>query len=110
VSRRAARWLWLDQVHDRVREGALSRNAGHVALVLAVHYANGRCEAWPSQLELAENTGRSRRTIQRALYELEGVGLLGVRHGPPAQRFGNVYRLQVRHSDALGGKRSSVTA
>lgn len=90
---RGARWLWLDGVRDRVRAGTLSPHAGHVALVLAVHYVNGRREAWPSQPELAAATGWSRRTVRAALRELERNGLVDVRRGHPAKTSGNVYRL-----------------
>jgi DNA-binding MarR family transcriptional regulator len=85
--------VWLDHVRDHVRAGTLDANTGHVALVLAVHYVNGRHEAWPSQTELAAVTGLSRRTVQRALDELEEHGMLERRHGRPARGFGNVYRL-----------------
>jgi hypothetical protein len=95
MSPRGQRWLWLDEVHDRVRGGTLSGWAGYVALVLAVHYVNGRCEAWPSQAELVAVTGCSRRTVQRALLELERSGLLEVRRGHPARTSGNVYRLRM---------------
>ena len=88
---RGPRWLWLDEVHAHVRDGALSPTAGHIALALAVHYVNGRQEAWPSQQELVAATGRSRSSVKRALRELEEHGLLEHRHGSPARTFGNVY-------------------
>jgi hypothetical protein len=94
VTSRAQRWLWLDEIRDRVRERALSPRAGHVALVLAVYYVNGRSEAWPSQLELAAATGNSARTVWEALHELEQKGLLEVRRGRPARTSGCVYRLR----------------
>jgi DNA-binding FadR family transcriptional regulator len=94
MSERGPRWLWLDRVHAQVREKVLSANASHVAFVLAVRYVNGRCEAWPSQRELAAATGRSEKTIRLALHELEQHDLLEIRHGPPARTFGHVYTLR----------------
>jgi DNA-binding MarR family transcriptional regulator len=95
VNDRGPRWVWLDDVRTRVREETLSSRAGHVALVLAVHYANGRCEAWPSYAELAAVTGWSRRTVMRAIDELEQQQLLTIRRGRPARTSGNVYHLNL---------------
>jgi hypothetical protein len=107
---RGARWLWLDQVRDRVRKRTLSESAGHVALVLAVYYVNGRGEAWPSQVELAAASGRSLRVVRKAIAELVREGLLEVRRGRPARTSGNVYRLVNAAPRASFPKRESVTA
>jgi DNA-binding transcriptional regulator LsrR (DeoR family) len=90
---RGYRWTWLEQVRARVETGALDDRAGHVALVLAVYYINGSNEAWPSQNTLANDSGLSRRTVQRALTDLENQQLLEIRHGRPAPTRGCVYRL-----------------
>ncbi len=96
MTKRAARWIWLDDVRNHVRDGTLTSNAGWVAHTLGVHYMNGGREAWPSQTELAQTTGLGKRTVRRAIDELQQTGLLNVRHGPPAHGFGNVYQLPTR--------------
>lgn len=93
MTRRPARFVWLDTVTDRVRQRAISSHAGHVAFVLAVHYVNGHKEAWPSQQTLAAATGYSVSTVRRAVHELEQDGLLEVRRGRPAHTSSNTYRL-----------------
>jgi len=119
---RGFRFVWLDQVRDHVRDGALTWRASHVAYALAVHYTNKRCQAWPSQLELANSTGLGRRTVQRGLDELEQHELVNTRKGPPAHARGNVYTLRLcapqahstttamRPTGALAPKRQSVPA
>ena len=110
MSGRAPRWLWLDQIDAQVRQRALSANAGHVALVLAVRYANGSCEAWPSHRELAAATGRDPKTVRGALHELKQQGLLEVRHGFPARTFGHVYKLRNTGATPAFRERRSETA
>jgi pyocin large subunit-like protein len=90
---RGAKWVWLDRVHDRTCAGALTSNAGYVAHVLVVRYANRNAEAWPSQRELMASTNLSKSTVHRALHELERIGLLGIRTGHPAGPQGHVYSL-----------------
>jgi DNA-binding transcriptional regulator LsrR (DeoR family) len=89
---RPPRFVWLDNVRDRVRDRTLSSNASLVAHILGVHYVNGGKQAWPSQTELVASTGLGRRTVIRALNELEQTGFLDVDH---KHRRGNVYELRL---------------
>jgi hypothetical protein len=102
INKRPVRWLWLDDVRDHVRDRTLSQRAGHVALVLGVHYMNGHCEAWPSQPELAAVTGYSERSVREALRELERNDLLEVSRGRPGRTSGNVYRLPREPASGAG--------
>ncbi len=89
---RPPRFVWLDHVAAHVSDGTISSNASYVAHILGVHYVNGGSDAWPSQPELASRTGLGRRTVRRALQELEQNGLLRVDH---RHRSGNVYHLSM---------------
>lgn len=55
---------------------APSPAAHHILLVLGSCVSDSATDAWPSVAWLADKSGRSCRVVQRALRELEGVGLL----------------------------------
>lgn len=60
----------------RLPPGVLSPTARHVALVLAWHSNAGTGACYPSIKTLADETGRTRRTIITAIGELERAGCL----------------------------------
>ena len=77
-------------------EDQLGPMAKLVGMVLGSYAREGR--AWPSQKTLAFKCTCGRRTVQRALLELEQAGLVEVEHRPGHS---SVYRLaEVRHSGA----------
>jgi DNA-binding transcriptional regulator PaaX len=95
--KRPYRFLWLDIIRSQVRDGTLTANAGHLALLLAVHYINGsNNEAWPAQHHLAADAGLSEKTVRRALHELEHRGLLHIDRGHQGRTSGNVYQIENR--------------
>lgn len=98
MNERPFRFIWLDVIRSQVRTGALTNNAGHLALMLAVHYINGGSnQAWPSQQQLAADAGVSQRTVRNALRELEQNGYLTITRGRSGGRItGNVYQLENR--------------
>jgi hypothetical protein len=60
---------WLQQLSC---DKGLSDNARSVALYIVTTHLNGHTEkAWPSYQTIAEATGKSVKTIQRAVRELE---------------------------------------
>jgi len=61
------------------RNLAKSKGAGSFLLDLLTeifHYANGKADAWPSVVTLAEGCGKTRRTIQQGLRQLEAWELI----------------------------------
>ena len=70
---------WLQQLScDR----DLSDNARSVALYIITTHLNGHTEkAWPSYQTIADATGKSVKTIQRAVRELEATGWFEVERG-----------------------------
>jgi DNA-binding transcriptional regulator YhcF (GntR family) len=70
---------WLQQLScDR----DLSDNARSVALYIVTTHLNGHTEkAWPSYQTIADATGKSVKTIQRAIRELEASGWFEIRRG-----------------------------
>lgn len=65
------RWLIL------IRKAPMTTLAYAVALTLW-SYAKGGHSAWPSQEQLSSDANMSRRSVQRALYELTEAGWLEV--------------------------------
>ncbi|UES55815.1 helix-turn-helix domain-containing protein [Roseibium aggregatum] len=60
----------------------INDNAKCVALYIATAHVNGHTEkAWPSYKTIAEATGKSVKSIQRAIRDLEEGGWLGVQRG-----------------------------
>lgn len=60
----------------------LSDNARSVALYVVTTHLNGHTEkAWPSYQTIADATGKSVKTIQRAIRELETSGWFEIRRG-----------------------------
>jgi len=96
LNERPYRFIWLDVIRSQVSTGALTNNASHVALILAVHYINGNNEAWPSQQQLAADAGVSERTARNALQELEQHGYIAITRGRQGRITGNVYHLENR--------------
>lgn len=96
MNERPFRFIWLDVIRSQVRTGALTNNAGHLALILAVHYTNGSNQAWPSQQQLAADTGLSESTVRRGLHELEQNGYLAITRGRQGRITSNVYELENR--------------
>jgi DNA-binding transcriptional regulator YhcF (GntR family) len=70
---------WLQQLScDR----DLSDNARSVALYIVTTHLNGHTEkAWPSYQTIADATGKSVKTIQRAVRELEVTGWFEIQRG-----------------------------
>jgi len=70
---------WLQQLSC---DKDLSDNARSVALYIVTTHLNGHTEkAWPSYQTIADATGKSVKTIQRAVRELEDKGWLVVQRG-----------------------------
>jgi len=70
---------WLQQLSC---DKDLSDNARSVALYIVTTHLNGHTEkAWPSYQTIADATGKSVKTIQRAVCELEVKGWFEVRRG-----------------------------
>ncbi|AMN55322.1 hypothetical protein ACP90_26345 [Labrenzia sp. CP4] len=60
----------------------INDNAKCVALYIVTAHVNGHTEkAWPSYKTIAEATGKSVKSIQRAIRDLEEGGWLGVQRG-----------------------------
>lgn len=74
---RAERYSWW----RALRASSLSPTARHVALTIATYMDAVGGGAWPSMATLADDTGRSRRTVARAVQELEEHGYLEVQSG-----------------------------
>ena len=83
---------WLQQLGwDR----DLSDTARSVALHFVTTHLNGHTEkAWPSYQTIADATGKSVKTIQRAVQELESKGWLEATGGrqPESARLDRVFR------------------
>jgi DNA-binding transcriptional regulator YhcF (GntR family) len=70
---------WLQQLSC---DKDLSDNARSVALYIVTTHLNGHTEkAWPSYQTIADATGKSVKTIQRAIRELETSGWFEIRRG-----------------------------
>lgn len=76
---REVKLQWLQQLSC---DTDLSDNARSVALYIVTTHMNGHTEkAWPSYQTIADATGKSVKTIQRAIRELEDKEWLDVRRG-----------------------------
>jgi DNA-binding transcriptional regulator YhcF (GntR family) len=76
---REVKLQWLQQLSC---DKDLSDNARSVALYIVTTHMNGHTEkAWPSYQTIADATGKSVKTIQRAIRELEEKEWLDVRRG-----------------------------
>jgi len=76
---REVKLQWLQQLSC---DGDLNDSARSVALYIVTTHLNGHTEkAWPSYQTIADATGKSVKTIQRAVRELEIKGWLEVRRG-----------------------------
>lgn len=76
---REVKLQWLQQLSC---DKDLSDNARSVALYIVATHMNGHTgKAWPSYQTIAEATGKSVKTIQRAIRELEEKEWLDVRRG-----------------------------
>ncbi len=76
---REVKLQWLQQLSC---DKDLSDNARSVALYIVTTHMNGHTEkAWPSYQTIADATGKSVKTIQRAIRELEDNEWLDVRRG-----------------------------
>ncbi|MCZ8181092.1 MAG: helix-turn-helix domain-containing protein [Rhizobium sp.] len=76
---REVKLQWLQQLSC---DKNLSDNARSVALYIVTTHMNGHTEkAWPSYQTIADATGKSVKTIQRAIRELEDREWLDVRRG-----------------------------
>jgi DNA-binding transcriptional regulator YhcF (GntR family) len=70
---------WLQQLS---RDKELSDNARSVALYIVTTHLNGHTEkAWPSYQTITDATGKSVKTIQRAVRELEAKGWFEIQRG-----------------------------
>lgn len=74
---RAERYTWW----RALRASSLTPTARHVALAIATYMDADGGGAWPSMATLSDDTGRSRRTVARAVQELEQAGYLDVSSG-----------------------------
>ena len=76
---REVKLQWLEQLSC---DASLSDNAKCVALHIITRYINGHTEmAWPSYQTIADATGKSVKTIQRAIHDLELGGWFDVVRG-----------------------------
>lgn len=76
---REVKLQWLEQLSC---DAKLNDNAKCVALHIITRYINGHTEeAWPSYQTIAEAIGKSVKTIQRAIHDLELGGWLDVVRG-----------------------------
>lgn len=76
---REVKLQWLQQLSC---DKELSDNARSVALYIVTTHMNGHTEkAWPSYQTIADATGKSVKTIQRAVRELEVKGWFEVQRG-----------------------------
>lgn len=76
---REVKLQWLQQLSC---DKDLSDNARSVALYIVTTHLNGHTErAWPSYQTIADATGKSVKTIQRAVHELENKGWFEVTRG-----------------------------
>ncbi|ODS51732.1 MAG: hypothetical protein ABS40_19715 [Agrobacterium sp. SCN 61-19] len=76
---REVKLQWLQQLSC---DKDLSDNARSVALYIVTTHMNGHTEkAWPSYQTIADATGKSVKTIQRAIRELEAKEWFDVRRG-----------------------------
>lgn len=76
---REVKLQWLQQLSC---DKDLSDNARSVALYIVTTHLNGHTEkAWPSYQTIADATGKSVKTIQRATSELETSGWFEIRRG-----------------------------
>lgn len=76
---REVKLQWLQQLSC---DKDLSDNARSVALYIVTTHLNGHTEkAWPSYQTIADATGKSVKTIQRAIRELETNGWFEIRRG-----------------------------
>jgi hypothetical protein len=76
---REVKLQWLQQLSC---DKDLSDSARSVALYIITTHMNGHTEkAWPSYQTIADATGKSVKTIQRAIRELEDTEWLDVRRG-----------------------------
>lgn len=89
-----------------VRESELDRVAKLVALTLGI-YMNRRGIAWPSKQSLAEGTGYSIRTVDRAIIRLEQAGFLIVTR--TAGRRSNRYTSVIHNPVTGDGVKLSTT-
>jgi hypothetical protein len=74
---RAGRYGWW----RAIRASDLSPTARHVALNLSTYMNQEGGGAWPSMATLADDTGRSRAVVKRAIRELRDAGFLTVESG-----------------------------
>lgn len=76
---REVKLQWLQQLSC---DGGLSDNAKCVALYIVTTHLNGHTEkAWPSYKTIADATGKSVKTVQRAIKDLELLGWFEVVRG-----------------------------
>jgi DNA-binding transcriptional regulator YhcF (GntR family) len=76
---REVKLQWLQQLSC---DKDLSDNARSIALYIVITHMNGHTEkAWPSYQTIADATGKSVKTIQRAIRELEDKNWFDVRRG-----------------------------
>jgi len=76
---REVKLQWLQQLSC---DKDLSDSARSVALYIVTTHLNGHTEkAWPSHQTIADATGKSAKTIQRAVRELEVKGWFEVQRG-----------------------------
>lgn len=90
-----------------IRDSDLDSTAKHVALTLDI-YMNARGIAWPSRAALAEGTGLSVRTIERALARVSQSGYLVVVRGHGRKT--NRYASRLPNSDTSDAPSGSVVA
>ncbi len=81
-ARRPFREVKLEWLQQLSCDKDLSDNARSVALYIVTTHMNGHTEkAWPSYQTVADATGKSVKTIQRAIREREDKEWLDVRRG-----------------------------
>jgi hypothetical protein len=86
----------------KVLDHSRARGAARMLLVVLAEHTNGRRGdgvAWPSIGRLAEETGLSRRSVFRALAELEALGEITVVVRGGGRRGSNRYRLTLPRGD-----------
>lgn len=99
------RYAWWREL----RVSSVSATARHVALAISTYMDAGGGNAHPSMVTLANDTGRSRRTVARAVDELLRAGLLEVSSGGGRREDGGYFSNRYRASfpaptnGAMGG-------
>lgn len=90
-----------------IGEADLTAPQKHVLRVIVEHLNFESGTAWPSQETIARFTGYTTRTVQRAINDLEALGVLTVDHSKG--RLTSSYEVEWEWLEALGRNRDTVS-